>query len=395
MDSGKIGEIQKAIREENLDGWLFCNFRHRDKLSDEILSIEPSLSNSRLWVYAVPAEECESGVLKIVSRVEEDILDGLPGKNVPYTGRAELLSRLKALGGKRWGVHRSPSLTAISWLDAGTADLLEEAGLILVSAAGLVQRFKGLLDGEGIASHERAAAHLYETVSLAWEKVREAYAGKETAASAPDEEGIQTFFMAEFERRKLLTDHPPIIAAGANSGNPHYEVRDSAKFKDGDVIQFDIWAKESGGINADISWVGFYGSRVPPEIEKRFSDLVSAREAGLAFIGDELAAGRRPSGAAVDGVVRERLISRGYENAIRHRTGHGIDTEVHGSGVNIDSVEFPDDRLLLDGSCFSLEPGIYFSEYGLRTEIDVYIQNGKPVVSGGKRQFKLLTCANE
>jgi Xaa-Pro aminopeptidase len=395
MDLRKLGEIQKAIREEKLDGWLFCNFRHRDKLSDEILSIQPGVSNSRLWVYAVPAGEPGSGMLKIVSRVEEEILDGLPGKKVPYTGRAELLSGLKALGGKRWGVHRSATLTAISWLDAGTADLLEEAGLILVSASGLVQRFKGLLDSEGIASHERAAAHLYETVSLAWEKVRQAYARKETAASAVKEADIQAFFMSEFEKRKLITDHPPIIAAGANSGNPHYEVRNSAEFKNGDVIQFDIWAKEPGGINADISWIGFYGSEVPSGIEKRFNDLVSAREAGFAFISDELAAKRRPSGAAVDGVVRERLISLGYENAIRHRTGHGIDTEVHGSGVNIDAVEFPDDRLLLDGSCFSLEPGIYFSEYGLRTEIDVYIQNGKPVVSGGKRQFKLLTCANE
>ncbi|MDR2371154.1 MAG: aminopeptidase P family protein [Treponema sp.] len=391
MDFRKLEEIQKAIREEKLDGWLFCNFRHRDKLSDEILSIQPGVSNSRLWVYAVPAAGPRSGILKLVSRVEEDILGGLPGEKVPYTGRAELLSGLKALGGKRWGVHSSATLTAISWLDAGTADLLKEAGLTLVSAAGLVQRFKGLLDGEGTASHERAAAHLYETVSLAWEKVRRAYDRKETV----EEADIQTFFMSEFEKRKLITDHPPIIAAGANSGNPHYEVRNSAKFKNGDVIQFDIWAKEPDGINADISWIGFYGSEVPPGIEKRFNDLVSAREAGLAFIGGELAAKRRPSGAGVDGVVRERLISLGYENAIRHRTGHGIDTEVHGSGVNIDSVEFPDDRLLLDGSCFSLEPGIYFSEYGLRTEIDVYIQNGKPVVSGGKRQFKLLTCANE
>jgi Xaa-Pro aminopeptidase len=391
MDPRKIEEIQKAIREEKLDGWLFCNFRHRDKLSDEILCIQPGVSNSRLWVYAIPAFGPQSGIFKIVSRVEEDILTSLPGKNIPYTGRAELLSGLKALGGKRWGVHSSAALTAISWLDAGTADLLKEAGLTLVSAAGLIQRFKGLLDGTGTASHERAAAHLYETVLLAWEKVRRAYARKETV----EEAGIQSFFMSEFEKRKLITDHPPIIAAGVNSGNPHYEVRNSAKFKDGDVIQFDIWAKEPDGINADISWIGFYGSEVPPGIEKRFNDLVSARETGLAFIENELAAGRRPSGAGVDSVVRERLISLGYENAIRHRTGHGIDTEVHGSGVNIDSVEFPDDRLLLDGSCFSLEPGIYFGEYGLRTEIDVYIQNGKPVVSGGERQFKLLTCANE
>jgi Xaa-Pro aminopeptidase len=153
-----------------------------------------------------------------------------------------------------------------------------------------------------------------------------------------------------------------------------------------------MWANKSGGVYADISWVGFYGASPPPEIEKAFADLVAAREEGCAFIRGELEAGRAVEGAAVDRRVREFLCGRGYAGALRHRTGHGIDTEVHGSGVNIDSVEFPDSRLLLEGSCFSLEPGIYFDGYGLRTEIDVYIKNGSPVISGHDRQFALLTC---
>ncbi|MDR0600786.1 MAG: aminopeptidase P family protein [Treponema sp.] len=402
MDNEKVREMQKAIREENLDGWLFCNFRHRDALSDEILSVPKGASNSRLWIYAVPAlsppgehegEEC-AGKLprKIVSRVEEGVLDFLPGEKVPYTGREELLSRLAALGGKRWGVHYSKTLAAISWLDAGTAALLEDAGLTLVSAAGLIQRFRGLLDGEGMASHERAAAHLYETVSAAWETVRRACRQKRTITEAD----IQRFFLDEFERRKLTADHPPLVAAGINSGNPHYEIRESAAFRPGDVIQFDIWAKEPDGIYADISWIGFYGSRPPAGLEKKFGDLVSAREGALDFIRNELEAGRRPSGASVDAFVRKHLAGLGYERALRHRTGHGIDTEVHGSGANIDSVEFPDERLLLDGSCFSLEPGIYFPDCGLRTEINVYIKNGREVISGmdagHERQFRMLTC---
>jgi Xaa-Pro aminopeptidase len=389
MDASTLDGMQEAIRTEGLDGWLFCNFRHRDALADEILAVDPHISNSRLWLYAVPAE---GEPCCIVSRVEEGVLGDLPGKRLPYTGRGELFGRLAGLAGKRWGVHMSTHLAAVSWLDAGTAANLEEAGLRLVSAAGLVQRFKGLLDKEGFASHERAAAHLYETIPVVWEAVRRAFAGGETIR----ERDVQDLFLAEFGKRNLETDHPPIVAAGANAGDPHYGIREDAAFKKGDVIQFDIWARErtpaGKAIWADISWVGYYGGAPSSDVVKAFGDLVSAREAALAFIQDELAAGRRPSGAAVDRAARRRLIGLGYEGAIRHRTGHGIDTEVHGSGVNIDSVEFPDERLLLDGSCFSLEPGIYFERYGLRTEIDVCVRDGKAAVSGGDRQFALLHC---
>jgi Xaa-Pro aminopeptidase len=161
------------------------------------------------------------------------------------------------------------------------------------------------------------------------------------------------------------------------------------------VIQFDLWAKEQapGAIYGDISWVGVFAPSASARVEEAFSDLLDAREGAYHFIEAELEAGRRPSGAMVDQKTREILIDRGYGEALKHRTGHGIDTECHGSGVNIDSVEFPDSRLLLDGACFSLEPGIYFSDFGLRTEIDVYIQEGKPVISqGDRRQFSLLTC---
>jgi Xaa-Pro aminopeptidase len=180
-----------------------------------------------------------------------------------------------------------------------------------------------------------------------------------------------------------------------NSGNPHYDFfGNGVAFAEGDVIQFDLWAKEAAdaAIYADISWVGVFAREVPPRVEKVFADLVSAREGAYRFIETELGAGRALSGADVDRKTRELLTNMGYASALKHRTGHGIDTEVHGSGVNIDSVEFPDSRPLLEGSCFSLEPGLYFAEFGLRTEIDVYIEHGKPVVSGKDRQFNILTC---
>jgi Xaa-Pro aminopeptidase len=384
--------MQKAIREEELDGWLFCNFHHRDALSDAILGLPADSTNSRIWVCAVSAG---AEPLKIVHAIEASILDELPGRVIVYQSREEFIAALKGLAGARWGAHISDTLPAISLLDAGLAHTFEAAGLGLCSASGLVQRFKGLLDTEGIASHERAARHLYDMVALAWERVKDAH----TQRQALREGDIRGLFLYEMQRRGLITDHSPIVGAGVNSGNPHYDFSgDGATFTEGDVIQFDLWAKEvtsaaaPAAIYADISWVGVFAREVPPRVEKVFTDLVSAREGAYRFIETELGAGRALSGAGVDRKTRELLINMGYASALKHRTGHGIDTEVHGSGVNMDSLEFPDSRPLLNGSCFSLEPGLYFAEFGLRTEIDVYIENGKPIVSGRDRQFAILTC---
>jgi Xaa-Pro aminopeptidase len=390
MSPEELSRIQEAIRAEKLDGWLFCNFHHRDKLSDAILHLDTSVTNSRYWIYAVPAK---GEALGIVHKVEPRQLDTLPGKKTFYMSREEFIAALKTLAGRRWGVHISPTLPAVSFLDEGTAATFRSAGLVLESAEGLVQRFKGLLDGEGIASHERAAAILYDTVELVWDAAKKAYADKR-----PLYEGeLQRLLMGNLEQRGLITDHPAIVAAGANAGNPHYNFTDGqgALIREGDVVQFDLWAKEKnpGAIIADISWVGVYAPAAEAGVQKAFADLIDAREGAYHFIEEEFEHGCIPTGAMVDKTTRDILISRGYGAALKHRTGHGIDTECHGSGVNIDSVEFPDSRLLLEGSCFSLEPGIYFSDFGLRTEIDVYIHGNRPVISlGERRQFALLSC---
>ncbi|MDR2537430.1 MAG: aminopeptidase P family protein [Treponema sp.] len=384
MTKQELYVMQKAIRDEELDGWLFCNFHHRDTLSDAILGLPADSTNSRIWVYAVSASV---EPLKIIHAIETSILDKVPGRVIVYQSREEFIAALKGLAGARWGVHVSDTLPAISLLDVGLAHTFESGGLSLCSAAGLVQRFKGLLGAEGIASHKRAARHLYDIVALAWERVKEAH----TLHQSLCEGDIRGLFLDEMHRRGLITDHSPIVGAGVNSGNPHYDFSGAgATFVEGDVIQFDLWAKEvaPAAIYADISWVGIFAREVPPRVEQVFTDLVSAREEVYRFIAER----RTLSGADVDRKMRELLIGMGYASALKHRTGHGIDTEVHGSGVNMDSVEFPDSRPLLEGSCFSLEPGLYFAEFGLRTEIDVYIKNGKPVVSGKDRQFNILIC---
>jgi len=388
MSHFSLDRIREAIRGENVDGWLFWNFHHRDNLADELLGLDSGAVNSRPWLYAVPAQ---GEPLRIVHAIEARILDALPGTQLAYTGRDAFREALRPLAGKRWAVHLSADIPVISFLDAGTAQTLADAGLELVSAAALIQRLKGLLDAPGMAGHERAAAALYAIVGSLWSGVRRAY----RRGSDLSEGRLRRLILEGMEKQGLQTDHPPIVAAGAHSGDPHYDFAgEGARIRRGDVIQLDLWAKEKAenAIYADISWVGVFDDAPAAEVERSFADLVAAREAALSFISDELSAQRRPRGAAVDRLTRSFLIERGYEAALRHRTGHGIDTECHGSGANIDAVEFPDDRLLLDGACFSLEPGIYFDRYGLRTEIDVYISAGKARVSGADRQFSLLTC---
>ena len=391
LKNNQLEPLQKAIQSEGLDGWFFCNFRHRDKLADEILDINPEATNTRFWFYAVPAH---GDPIKIIHSVEPDALQTLPGSKIFYVSRENLKEALKSLAGRLWAVNSSEELASISYLDAGMAEVLKGAGLHLVSAAGLIQRLCGLMDREGVVSHERAAVQLYEIVKTAWDLVQKAY--KE---GIPLYEGdIRNLMIEEMKNRHLLvSDHRPIIAAGVNSGNPHYDFTGKgALIKKGDVIQFDLWTKEihRGAIYADISWLGIFAEEIPEETRKRFDAVVSAREGAISFIERELATGKHPMGAAVDRIAREIISSRGYQEGLKHRTGHGIDIEIHGSGVNIDSVEFPDSRTLLDGSCFSLEPGIYFNDYGMRTEIDVYIWDGKPVVSGApfERQYSILHC---
>ena len=392
-----ISKIQEAIREEQIDGWLFCNFMHRDRLSDFILFRPETLTNSRFWFYLVPAS---GEPLALVHAIEQDHLDPLPGKRQSYAGREGILNFIAALSGKTIAVHMSENISALSYLDAGIYAALVNAGVRLTGAESLVQRFKGLLDGEGIASHERAAAALYGIVERVWDFVCASY----TNGTTLNEGDLRRLMEDEFVRLNMESDHSPQAAAGENSANPHYDFTGNGRaIAEGDIIQLDLWAKEkkAGAVYADIAWAGVYGKKADAAAEKHFNDLVEVREAVLDFLDASFAEGNVNStaitGAELDTYCRSLLFAKGYEKAIKHRTGHGIDTEVHGSGANIDSFEFPDARRLMEGSCFSIEPGIYSVEYGFRTEVNVYIQGGRPRVSGSGaekegRQFKLLHC---
>jgi Xaa-Pro dipeptidase len=385
-------QVSTAMLEENLSAWLFSNFHHNDPISDRILEVPRGATNSRPWVYLLRQD---GSAEKLVHVIENRILDHLPGSKRVYASRRQYLSNLRELaaGLQRVACHFSPELPAISFLDHGMALLLEDCGFSLSSAAVLIQRVLGGLDRAGIGSHRRAADHLYDIVAEVWERLR-----KEMRSDKPVwETTVQGWIVGMFEELDLETDSPPIVAAGRHSADPHYspEASDAGRggvLRSGAVLQLDLWAKEkaSGAIYADISWVGVLDTRAPQALEAVFRTVVEARELAVGFIGESLAAGQSVSGQQVDQEVRSFFERSGYAANLRHRTGHGIDEQVHGFGVNLDSVEFPDPRLLLEGCCFSVEPGLYLDEFGMRSEIDAYISGGKPVVSGKKPQFELL-----
>lgn len=385
-----LAAIQKAIHLEQVGGWLFSSFQHRDPLSESILELDPDVKNTRPWYYIVYPEGSPT---KIVHAIERSILDSLPGQTFPYDSRSRLIQLFQQEvlpKAPRLACQFSSTIRVISFLDHGTALLLEECGFTLLPAASLLQRFRGILTKEMVQSHQRAAAHLYEIVERTWASIsRQMVEGHSLF-----EGDVQEYILNELKRRKLITHSPPIVACGVHSANPHYSPQGKGSLLEpNQVIQLDLWAKEEGdtGTYADISWVGFTRTTPPSSLLEVFSVLAEARDQTIQFIQQKLEGKEAVSGKEVDVFCRSFLKQAGFSHALKHRTGHGIDRELHGFGVNLDSVEFPDDRLLLEGSCFSIEPGLYFDQYGLRTEVNAYVWEGGLHLSGPYRQTTLLT----
>lgn len=384
-----LEKTRALIREGGFSGWLFCNVFHRDEISDLVLGVPRERTNTRPWVCLLSPDRPPQ---KIVHRIEESILNHLPGESIPYSTRAEFeaaLSRALPRGGKI-AANYSHTIPVGSYLDHGTALLLQSLGASLAPAEGLVSRCLGALDDEGRRSHESAARVLYEAVGSAWARLSRALRDGRSIT----EGDVQEWVSQSISAAGLVSDAPPIVGAGRHTSDPHFSVDGrGAALEQGDLVQFDIWAKEQppGAVFADISWVGVCAPSPAPLQQRLFDAVRDAREAAVSLLQRRLAAGTPVSGADVDRAAREVLADRGFAHAIKHRTGHSIGARVHGYGVNLDSVEFPDNRTLTDGACFSVEPGLYLEEMGMRTEIDCVIHDGELLVTGTGRQFALLT----
>ncbi len=391
MSESRILKIQQALSEEGLDGWLFFSFRGSDPIAENVLELDRSRIATRRWAYYVPADGAPR---KIVHAIEPHALDGLPGQERVYLPWQQLHAHLReaVAGARRVAMQYSPmnAIPYVARVDAGTVELVRSFGVEVVSSADLVQVFEAVWTREQLDSHLYAARHLREIVDAAFGEV-----GRRVGAGAPtDEYDIQSFIWDEFSRRGLVSSDRPIVAVNANSADPHYlpAADRKAPIRAGDFLLLDIWAKraEAGSVYGDITWTGYVGARVPERHETIFQVVRAGRDAAIRRVRDGWRSGAL-RGWEVDDAARDSITRAGYGEYFIHRTGHSIHEEDHGNGANIDNLETQDDRRLMVGTCFSIEPGVYLKgDFGVRSEVDVYLGEDGPLVTGGPIQERVV-----
>lgn len=391
MLAARIPEIQAALDEAGLDGWLFAAFQHNDPISLDLLGLGGDKLVTRRCYYLVPRR---GEPRKLVHALEPAMLDGLPGGRASYLRWQEHRAALGELvaGCKKLAAQYSPlnALPSISRLDAGTAEILRAAGCELVSAADLAQRFAATWSQEQLAGHRRANVHLHRLALEAFGRVGDALrAGRDA-----DEYEIQQFLVEGFEQAGLWAESPPIVAVNAHSADPHYQPGPdhSSPIRRGDFLLIDLWAKEKppSSVYADITWCGVCAP-APEERHQRIWDVVAAgRDAAWQLIADRYPA-QPVHGFEVDDAARQSIAASGYGERFIHRTGHSIGTSDHGQGANMDNLETHDTRRLLPMTGFSIEPGVYLEgDFGVRSEINVALTAERAEITGGEPQRELL-----
>jgi Xaa-Pro aminopeptidase len=379
-----LNTVQEEIGKTGVDGWLFYFFHGNDPIALRILHLDTAEFFSRRWFYFIP----ENGTpKKLVHRIEAGALDSLPGEKVTYTGWHELEDRLSEMlaGVDTVAMQYSPrgAIPYVSRVDAGIVELVRALGISVVSSADLVQVFEARWSDSQLSSHVEAGEILRRIVFEAFGEIR---ASVENNRPLTEYE-LQQFILRRYEDYGLTANHAPIVAANANSGNPHYQptIDRHATIGMNDFVLVDIWAKKKApadAVYADITWTGYVGKSVPQKYIDIFTIVRDARDSALEFVRESVGASREIFGWQVDDVARAHISQHGYGQHFVHRTGHSIGREVHGNGANIDNYETRDERRLIPGTGFSIEPGIYLPEFGVRSEIDVYIGTNEIVVAG-------------
>jgi Xaa-Pro dipeptidase len=382
-----IKAIQSEMRGSKIDGWLFYDHHHRDPIAAHILGVGKNGMATRRWFYFIPAK---GEPRKLVHRIEQGALDGLDGTKLVYSGWEELHKNLPKLlaGSKTIAMQYSPenNIPYIGLVDAGTIELLRKFKKKIVSSADLVQQF------EASWSREQAEGH-FEAGKIVDRITREAFA--RAAAFVKEgkpltEDQLQHWIVEQFHARGLTSDEPPIVAVQPNNGDPHYAPKagSSRPIRAGDLLLLDIWAKlnRPASVYYDITWIGYLGNRVPDSYAKIFRVVRAARDNAVKFIQEAVAKEQQIHGWEVDGVARKTIQKAGYGKNFVHRTGHSIGQEVHGNGANMDGLETRDDRKIVAHTCFSIEPGIYLPEFGMRTEVNVYVDEKEARVTGAVQE---------
>lgn len=386
--------IQRALREQKVDGWLFYDFHNRDPIAYRILGLDSGKLTSRRWYYFIPVE---GEAIKLVHGVEKTKLDKLPGEKIIYSSWKQMHEKLKNILGDRTRIvmNYSPlnNIPSVSMVDGGTVELIKSFDYEVVSSADLVQQFEAIIDEEKYQTHTVAGEKVQRTKDEAFAEIGNAIReGREVT-----EYDIQQFIVRRFREEELTDDGDhPIVGVNDHPADPHFEPtpEDTYIIKKGDTVLIDLWARvnKPGAIYYDITWCGYVGENPPAKYVEIFTVVRDARDAAKRYVQDKFARGETCYGWEVDDACRNVVKAAGYGDYFVHRTGHSIGTEVHGNGANIDNLETKDERKLVPGVCFSIEPGIYFEgEMAARSEINVYITlEGRVVVSGAEQEELVL-----
>lgn len=386
MGNNLIDKIQELLRKFNLDGWLFYNFQNRNYIAQMILNINPREHFTRRWFYFIPKD---GEPIKLLSRVEPNKLEHLEGKKLLYSTWKEMVEKLREIlkNSKTIAMEysRNSSIPYISIIDAGTYEIIKSLSVEIVSSADLVQMFFIISENE-IKTHYQAGEIIKSALFEVFNNL-----GK-----FKYEFEVSDFIYNKLIENNLTTDGDfPIFAIGENSSNPHYmPTKDkSKKIEKENPFLIDIWARlnQENSIYYDITWVGYYGNKVPDDYKKIFEIVKSARDLAVEYINSKLEKKLEIFGYEVDDVVRSYIAQKGYGNYFIHRTGHSIGKFVHYFNVNIDNFETHDNRRIINGCLFSIEPGIYIDgKFGIRLEIDVYIKDNKAVITTIKQDNLII-----
>jgi Xaa-Pro aminopeptidase len=383
-----VGAVQQALRDQGLDGWLLYDFQGANPIAQRLAGMGGGGHlASRRWFYLIPAAGEPRG---LVHKIERYNLDRLPGSKTPYAGRVELEAGLKQLltGAHRIAMEYSPkgAIPYVSRVDAGTLELVRSQGIEVVSSGDLVQQFEAHWSAEAIGSHQMAANALYRIKDRAFDTV----ASRMREAVATTEYDVQQMMWQWFGEEGLVSDSAPNVSAQENAGNPHYLPTEhhSRAIRPHELLLLDLWGKleTPGAVFADITWVAFTGRQVPDDMANAFAAVRDARDAAVQVVEDAARAGREVRGYEVDRAARAVIEQAGYGAHILHRTGHSLGETVHGNGAHLDDYETHDERRLLPATGFTIEPGVYFDTFGVRTEINVVWGPTGPVVTGPRQQ---------
>jgi Xaa-Pro aminopeptidase len=387
-----IAAVQKSLQSQHLDGWLLYDFHGSNPIAQRLAGLAHGAHmTTRRWYFLIPATGSPRA---LVHAIERHNLDHLPGRKIVYSRREELADGLTTLleGMRRIAMEYSPdgAIPYVSRVDGGTLDAVRQRGAEVVSSGDLVQQFEATWSAEQLETHRNASDALYRIKDRAFDAAAAALA----QGAALSEYGLQQQMVGWFADEGLISDSAPVVAVGANAGNPHYLPTETASrpIVADQVLLLDLWGKypTAGAVYADITWVGMTAERVPDEVMRAFQAVADARDTAVQVVTDAARDGGDLRGWEVDRAARSVLERAGFAAHILHRTGHSLGENVHGNGTHLDDFETHDDRRILADTGFTVEPGLYFEHFGVRSEINVFRTDRDALVTG-KRQTAVVT----